>query len=131
MDTTNSRRKPKTTSLPEPMPEPWKEEVRRLIREELTAMQTAETLPKVVSTELAPLPDAKVKGPKNRARNPWERVKLGVTVDKALFDLLEAKRAELGDVSLSRAVDTILWHYFDRPALSFQGKAESDPEPAE
>ena len=122
-------------SADEPLPDTWKAEIINLIRGELAIMQTSQTLQKTSSIELAPMPTAKVDGLKHRKVNPWERVKVGVTLDKALSDLLEAKRKELGDVSLSRALDTVLWQYFGKPPLSFevssQPSQESQTEPDE
>ena len=99
-----------------------------LIKVELERMQISQMFQKAETKELSPLPeaDSKVKGDKGRKVNPWERVKIGVTVDRALSDLLEAKRKELGDVSLSRALDTVLWQYFGKPPLSFQQKETGD-----
>lgn len=46
------------------------------------------------------------------------REKLAVTIDGNLYDLLMAKYQD--GVSLSHVVDSALWHFFDKPLLSFQ-----------
>ena len=46
------------------------------------------------------------------------REKLAVTIDGNLYDLLMAKYQD--GVSLSHVVDSALWHFFDKPKLSFE-----------
>jgi hypothetical protein len=128
-------------TLPEqhgPMPEHWKAEIMELIRGELDRMQTSQIFQKPESMERLPSPDpaAKIKSDKGRKVNPWERVKVGVTLDKALVDLLEKERDKLGKTAtLSHALDTVLWHYFGKPELSFQKQEDksvtAEPEPAD
>lgn len=65
------------------------------------------------SLELAPsLPKTKkVRGP--------ARQRLGVTIDWNLMRLLDKERRRRR-ISMSRMIDTICWHYFGKPQLSFQ-----------
>jgi len=68
----------------------------------------------------APTEGKKILGP--------PREKLGVTIDKILMDMLEKEKKKRG-VSMSRMLDTICWHFFGRPRLSFQEEgAPSGPE---
>ena len=76
--------------------------------------------------ELPPLP-TKEKGEKGRPVGKGERVKLAGTCDKALAQRLEGWRKERG-MSLSRAIDTALWHFLGKPPLSFEISEVSDKE---
>lgn len=69
---------------------------------------------------LAPAPP--VQGKRGLA---GERRKLGVFCDQVLVALVEGEAERLG-VALSRVVDSALWEYFQRPALSFQHPEESE-----
>jgi hypothetical protein len=48
-----------------------------------------------------------------------ERVKIAGTIDRALMDRINAEIKKRG-IRLARLLDTMAWHYFDRPPLSFQ-----------
>jgi hypothetical protein len=58
------------------------------------------------------------------------RQKLGVTIDSVLMEKLE-KESKTRGISMSRMVDTVVWHYFGRPRLSFEegAKASEEGEP--
>lgn len=108
------------------LPNDWRNEVMDMIRQELAAIQTVCTVQPATTMELAPVPGAKEKGKKDRMVNPGERVKVGITLDKALFDLLDAHRKDKS-ISLSRAMDTALWSYLGKPLLSFEKDAAANP----
>ncbi len=78
-----------------------------------------QTFPKsqTVDKEPPPLP-GKIKGAHDRPVL-GKRVKLAGTADAELVRLLDEWRRERG-MSLSRAIDTALWHFLGKPALSFQ-----------
>jgi hypothetical protein len=56
------------------------------------------------------------------------RSKLGVTIDPKLMQLLEAQSRVRG-ISMSRMIDTVVWHYFGQPKLSFQKESEIQNDP--
>lgn len=103
-----------------------REEIRQVVLEEIkTAMET-QTLPKS-QIELPPLP-GKVTGPKGKPIGEGGRVKIAGTTDEALARRLEEWRTERG-LTLSRALDTALWHFLGKPPLSFEiSKKPDEPE---
>lgn len=46
------------------------------------------------------------------------REKLAITLDGVLFDKLQEMYQD--GVSISHVVDSALWHFFDKPKLSFE-----------
>ena len=69
--------------------------------------------------ELPPTP------PKEGQRYTINRQKLGGTVDSELYDLFRDECDRRG-LAVSRLLDTVLWHYFGKPKLSFQQQAVSE-----
>jgi hypothetical protein len=71
--------------------------------------------------ELAPA------SPKEGKRFVAERDKVSITIDSALLELVEETAANL-DVPVSRVVETAVWQFYQRPALSFQKESEDVTE---
>jgi hypothetical protein len=68
--------------------------------------------------------------PKSGHRFTNERAKISVTIDSELLDELETTRRLL-KISMSKMVETCVWNYFDRPALSFQMEAKENGDNSE
>jgi hypothetical protein len=51
------------------------------------------------------------------------RGKVGFTIDSALLKLVEKEAAARG-VNMGRLLDTVIWHYYGCPPLSFQKESE-------
>jgi len=98
--------------------EALKETIRQMIREELANMIDH----KPDLGELPPLPE-KETGQHGRPAGQGQRVKIGGTCDKALWNELDDYRKRHG-MSLSRAIDTALWHFLGKPPLSFQSRSQ-------
>jgi hypothetical protein len=81
------------------------------LREEFTAMQAQQEPGNY--RKLAPQP--RLEGKKYTK----EREKLGVTVDAELMRLAQRECRERR-ISMSRLIDTALWHYLGNPKLSFE-----------
>lgn len=99
------------------------QQIREIVRQEVDSVmsQRIEEHP----SELPPTPAEKIKGDKGRPASPGERVKLAGTVDAELERLFREQCARRG-MSVSRLLDTVLWHYFGRPRLSFETSDKSD-----
>jgi hypothetical protein len=97
--------------------EAMKAEIRSIVREELQASSQ----PPVAQLELPPLidTDKKVLSERGHKMAPAKRPKIAGTVDAELLRLFEDWRKERG-ISLSRALDTALWHLLGKPKLSFE-----------
>jgi hypothetical protein len=86
--------------------------------------------PEVVEDLLARcgnVPELCPSSPKAGKRFIADRDKVSVTIDAALLELLEDSAANL-DVPLSRIVETAVWQFYRRPALSFQKESDDDTE---
>jgi hypothetical protein len=57
--------------------------------------------------------------PKEGHRFVVTKSKISATIDPGLLDLLEQARKSF-DLSMSRMIETCVWEFFGRPALSFQ-----------
>jgi hypothetical protein len=109
------------------LPEEWKSQIIQIVREEIQAMMESQMLPKD-RTELAPKlsHDQKVMDPKSkRKKGPARRPKIAGTVDPELIHRFEEWRKERG-LTLSHGLDTVLWHFFDKPKLSFEISDKSE-----
>ncbi len=73
------------------------------------------------------IPELVPASPKEGKRFIAERDKLSVTIDSTLLELIEETAANL-DVPLSRIVETAVWQFYDRPALSFQKESTNDSQ---
>jgi hypothetical protein len=113
--TSSKTKRPKTISPDSPLPEAWEQQIVEIVRAEMQSLMETKR-PQTV--ELPP-PREKVKGPKGLPVGRGERVKVGVTLDKVIADRFEAEHKRLG-LSASMLIETILWHWFNRPILSFQ-----------
>lgn len=67
---------------------------------------------------LPPMPD-RVQGDRGLPVDDGYRVKIASTVDAELSVLLDKWRRKRG-LTLAKAIDTALWHFFGRPKLSFE-----------
>jgi hypothetical protein len=86
--------------------------------------------PEVVEQLLAccrDLPELVPPSPKEGKRYVAERDKVSITIDSALLELVEETAANL-DVPVSRVVETAVWQFYQRPALSFQKESEDVTE---
>jgi len=115
MDTTETKKKRPNVKRIAPFPESWEQRVVEIVRVEVQSLLETQ---RPQTMELPP-PREKVKGPKGLPVGRGERVKIGVTLDKAIADRFEAEYKRLG-LSASTLIETILWHWFNRPILSFQ-----------
>ncbi|MFH1117279.1 MAG: hypothetical protein V1792_25455 [Pseudomonadota bacterium] len=89
-----------------------------------------QTLPTFqISGEDLPPEPTKIDGGKGRKISPAERVKIAGTVDKSLEERFQEWRKDKG-LSLSKALDTALWHFLGKPRLSFE-KSETSDEKAD
>jgi hypothetical protein len=73
------------------------------------------------------IPELSPPSPKIGKRFVADRDKLSVTIDAALLELVEEPAASL-DVPVSRIVETAVWQFYHRPALSFQKESDDDTE---
>jgi hypothetical protein len=104
------------------LPEEWKLQISQMIQTELKSMMTEVQTIQTYQTgaqELAPMPSERIKGEHGKPVNPGGRVKLAGTVDERLEALFQQWRESKG-ITLSRALDTALWHFLGKPKLSFQ-----------
>jgi hypothetical protein len=108
------------------MPKAWHQQIVVLVKSEverLMKVPTLQTLPTI------PLPPerARTKGAKGRPVGQGERVKVGITLDKNLFDRFEQERKRTG-LSASGYADVVLWNFFGKPRLSFEETEDRQPE---
>jgi hypothetical protein len=101
--------------------------IRQTVRAEIQSFLEEQTFPKALTPdlELPPVPDAKIMGAHNRPVNPGKRVKLASTVDSNLETLFQEWRRNKG-MSLSKALDVVLWDFLGKPPLSFEISETSD-----
>ena len=106
--------------------EPLSDSSRFVTREEfdraITSLkETISSLQNKQPDDSGPLTDA----PRPRIfhkKKEGRREKLSSTVDSALFELIKQKQ-QTGQ-QLAHILDSSLWHYFNRPKLSFQSDDE-------
>jgi hypothetical protein len=86
--------------------------------------------PEVVQQLLAccdDLPELVPASPKEGKRFVAERDKVSIMIDSALLELIEETATSL-HVPISRVVETAVWQFYHRPALSFQKESNDDTE---
>jgi len=113
--------KKKTSQKPkdsDPIPEGLKYAIVQIVRAEVKAMMESQTVPKL-QAELPPLPKEKIQGGHGRKVAPGGRTKIASTLDKELERRFQEWREERG-LTLSRALDVAIWHFLDKPPLSFE-----------
>jgi hypothetical protein len=125
-DVSKTKRARPDTSREKPMPKAWHQQIVVLVKSEverLMKVPTLQTLPTI------PLPPerARTKGAKGRPVGQGERVKVGITLDKNLFDRFEQERKRTG-LSASGYADVVLWNFFGKPRLSFEETEDRQPE---
>jgi len=105
-----------------------REEIRSIVREEIQASTMFQIL-QISQIDLPPevSTDQKILSEKGHKQAPVKRPKIAGTVDAELMRRLEEWRKERG-ISLSRALDTALWHLLGKPKLSFEMSDTSDGE---
>jgi transcriptional regulator with XRE-family HTH domain len=59
-----------------------------------------------------------------------QRVLISGEVDRVLAERFEQEMTTRG-LTASKMLETILWHHYGRPSLSFEGQRESSPSPLE
>lgn len=107
------------------LPEHWKRQIIQIIQTELRrTMQQAQaiqTVPKFQMGSEIPLPPepTKIEGPKGKPIALGKRVKIAGTCDEQLYNHLEQWRKGRG-ITLSKALDVVIWSFFGQPTLSFQ-----------
>lgn len=97
------------------------EDVRRIVREELELRLHQDPSSNNTHnghTELCPEADTvKGQGKGRRLNRDYERV--SITIDKELWKEFRAEQKRL-HTTAPRLMDTILWHYYNKPRLSFE-----------
>jgi hypothetical protein len=86
--------------------------------------------PEVVEQLLAScrdLPELAPASPKEGKKFIAERDKVTIMIDSALLELIEETATSLA-VPISRVVETAVWQFYHRPALSFQKESNDDTE---
>lgn len=73
------------------------------------------------------IPELVPASPKEGKRFLADRDKLSVTIDSALLELVEETAENLA-VPVSRVVETAVWQFYHRPALSFQKESDDGTE---
>jgi len=103
------------------------EQIHEIVRKEIQSVMESQRIQRRPSDllEVPPSPGEKIKGEKGRPANPGKRVKLAGTVDVELERLFREECTKRG-ISVSRLLDTVLWHYFGKPRLSFETSDKSD-----
>ncbi len=92
--------------------------IRQIVRAEIQEFLSEQKFPNFQSVELPPPPE-KVLGESGRRVTQGKRIKFASTCDSELFATFEAWRKKLG-LNTARAIDTVLWNFFNKPQLSFQ-----------
>jgi hypothetical protein len=95
-----------------------KAEIVKIVQSEIKAIMENQTFPKL-QTELPPLPKEKIAGEHGRKVAPGGRTKIASTLDAELDRLFHEWLDERG-LTVSRGLDVVFWHFFDRPLLSHQ-----------
>ena len=94
------------------------------------AAQLRSQPPEVIQELLArcgDIPELAPTSPKEGKRFVADRDKVSITIDSALLELVEETATSL-DVPVSRIVETAVWQFYHRPALSFQKESEDVTE---
>jgi hypothetical protein len=113
----------------ESLPENWKDEIIHLVQTEFHRLIHSPDIsihrqaPDESTYDLPPTPQDKITGASGRPVNPGKRVKIAGTVDAELDRLFQEWRDSRG-MSLSRALDTALWHFLGKPKLSFEASED-------
>lgn len=108
------------------MSDSLKTQIIQIVRDEVTTMLESQTIPKL-QTESPPLPKEKETNEETgRKRAKGGRTKIAGTLDKELDRLFREWREERGVLTLSRGLDVIFWHFFNKPKMSFEISEDSD-----
>jgi len=103
-------------------PEDMRTFIIEIVHEEMMKMQSVE-IP--TALDLPPKPTKRIIKKTGRPRTLGKRLKLGVTVDKALFERFEKERKKLG-ISASAYLDALLWNAYGRPRLSYEPDEDAE-----
>ena len=107
-----------------------KKDLKEFVREQVETL--APQAPPEPSPQVPGYPRAAPMGQRDETgrgwADPWRRVKLGGTVNHRLEKMFQQERIRR-ELSVSRMLDTVIWHYFGCPELSEKGsgKIRSDP----
>jgi len=109
------------SDIPEPIPDAWLRQITQLIQTEMKRIMKERTLPKLQTSDLdlPPQPPGKVPGPAGKPRKPGKRVKVGSTLDAALYEALEDWRRTKG-LTLAAALDALIWKSLGQPRMSYE-----------
>lgn len=117
-----SESKPKAQKPIEPDTD---DHLRQIVRNEVERMMES-IRPTSDLLEAAPFPSEKLpREGKGRPPSPGHREPLGTTLDGELYKLFREECIKRG-MTAARLLDTIIWHYFGKPRLSFEISDESD-----
>ena len=92
------------------------QEIRSLIHEIL------ETQSKLSALDTMRVGEPPLHPRKSRASKGRQSFDLRVRIDKALYDLLVDMALKHHGGNLSRCLDVVLWQYFNKPPMSWEGK---------
>ncbi len=107
------------TATPSPERYVTKDELRYELRKLMVLIQDAQHPMLAIQSQLDDYPPLPPTAPIIGIKKAGQRVKIAGTIDKALMDLIQ-KEAHRRGVALSTILDTMAWHYYGKPALSFQ-----------
>jgi hypothetical protein len=112
-----------------PLPEAWRNQIIHIVQKELATLRTSiQKLPTDQRREMepAPTPGARIPGgKKGKPIKPGKRIKIAGTIDSELYRLIREWENDRG-TTLSYALDTAIWHFFNKPKLSFEISELSD-----
>jgi hypothetical protein len=102
------------------------EQLHELIREKIRTVMQSQRITSDLR-EVPPSPEKILRAERGRGRpgNARGRVKLAGTVDVELERLFREECTRRG-MSVSRLLDTVIWHYFGKPRFSFETSEKSE-----
>jgi hypothetical protein len=108
-----------------PLPEHWRLQIVQIVQTTVRDIMADQNIQKhqTPDQEIPPVPE-KTEGAGGRKVALGARVKIAGTIDTRLEKLLRDWQQQRG-ISLSKALDAVLWNFFGKPALSFE-TAEPD-----
>lgn len=110
-------------TLQKPLPEAWVEKFEELSKadiNDLLGIDIGELIGKYKDflDEQMELPPEPPRGP-HGVHTAGSRKKFGATMDEELYRQFQERRSKMR-ISNSAMLDTVVWHYLDRPKLSFE-----------
>ncbi len=102
------------------------EQIKDLVRKEVQKIMEAQRTTRTDVRDVPPSPSGRISTEgRGRPVNPGGRVKLAGTVDVELERLFREECTKRG-MSVSRLLDTVIWHFFGKPRLSFETSDNSE-----